>query len=124
MEERPAASQFVLEVRKLPTATGVLIIPASNLERNPITRGYNNARRPNFNLQFDGNTELQESRFIMRMIRPPRFRQRRVKLSMRGTQPALADRRMRINRTLECNFLQVGRENSEHGKNIGVFGAR
>ena len=41
---------------------------------------------------------------------------------MRGAQPALRDRRMRIDRALEGDLPQVGREHAEDEKQIGVGG--
>ena len=46
---------------------------------------------------------------VVAVIGPVRRRQLAVELAMRGPQPALADRRMRIDGALEHDFLEFGR---------------
>jgi hypothetical protein len=60
----------------------------------------------------------------MGVIRPERQRQLLVELAMRGAQPALADRGVRIERALEHYFLQVWRKDAEHKKEVCVLRRR
>src|ERR1700746_256747 len=43
---------------------------------------------------------------------------------MRGTKPALADRRMRIDGALKYHFLQIRRKHAQDDENVGVRGRR
>src|ERR1700691_1518420 len=43
---------------------------------------------------------------------------------MRGAQPALADRRVRIDGALKHHLLEVRREHAQHDENIGIAGRR
>ncbi len=47
-----------------------------------------------------------------------------VELAMRHAQPALRQRRVRIERALEHQLLQVGREGAHHQEQVGVLGRR
>ena len=43
---------------------------------------------------------------------------------MRRSEPALGDRRVRIDGALEHEFLQIGRESAQHDEQVGVAGGR
>ncbi len=47
-----------------------------------------------------------------------------MKLAVRAAQPTLRNRRVRIERTLEGDFLEVGRERAHHDEQIGVLRCR
>ena len=56
----------------------------------------------------------------MRVVGPIRRREARVELAMRGAQPALRDGGVRVDRPHEGDFAQIGSENAEDQKKIGV----
>jgi hypothetical protein len=54
------------------------------------------------------------------VVRAIRKRQLRIELSVRGAKPALSDRRVRVERALEDDSLQVGREHADDQEQVGV----
>ena len=125
MQERPAAFQFVLEIRQLAAAfTGIFVILAAHRERDAVAGRHDDRGRPDFHLQLDRLARRQRLRFVMRVVGPVRLAQCRVQLAVRGPQPALADRRMRVDRALEHHFPAIRRVDTEHDEDIGVRGIR
>src|SRR5947208_3618735 len=63
---------------------------------------------------------LELLHFVVTVVGAVRRRQLGIELAARGAQPALRDRRMRVDRALEHHFPQVRREDAEHEEQVGV----
>ena len=64
---------------------------------------------------------LQRLLLVVRVVGPVRQAQLRVELAVRRPQPPLGDRRVRVERALEDDLLQVRREDAHDQKQIGVL---
>jgi hypothetical protein len=82
VQERPAASQFILKVREFPAAACVFVVPAPNRERDSATYRHDNAGRPNLDVQFDWNARPQGLQLIVSVVGPPPARFRPIQLSV------------------------------------------
>src|SRR5581483_7868914 len=121
VQEWPAAAQLVLEIRQ-PGARGFLpfVIAPAYAERESIPGRHDDARRPELDVERRRLPRFERLQLIVCVIGPPRLAQTLIELAMRRPQPALRDRRVRVYRTHERDFPQVGGENAEHEKQVGV----
>src|SRR6266699_2719645 len=122
MHEWAAAGHRVLHVGETSERPGMLVIPAADAQPDAVAGGNDDGSRPDFHIELDDLPGLQRLRFVMRVVGPIRRGTLRVELAMRGAQPALPDGRMRIERALEHNLVQIGREHPQHEKEIGIAG--
>src|SRR5436190_21813473 len=92
MQERPAASELVLEVRQLAAARPrINVVLTTDGEADAMTFRHDDRGRPDLNVEFDDLALLERLLLVMRVIGPIRLRQRLVELAVRGAQPALPD---------------------------------
>ncbi len=99
----------------------VLVIPPQHAQGNPVFSRYDNTRRPNLYIQIDDFTARQWLSLTVDVVGAVFFRQLGIELSVRCSQPALADRRVRIELALKDDFFPVGGEHSKHEEDVGVF---
>src|SRR5262249_17109255 len=86
----------------------IFIITAADRERQPIAGRHHDAGWPQFDVELDRFARRQRLNFVMRVEGAVRKAARIVELAVRGTQPALRNRRVRILRTLERHFAPSG----------------
>src|SRR5262245_9664880 len=111
MQERSAAGQLVLEVRELAAArAGLVIVLAADRQPEAVALRYHDRGRPDLDVELDHLAFLERLLLVMAVIGPPRPRELFVALAMRGAQPALCHRRVRIDRALEHDLFHLGRE--------------
>ena len=122
MDEGPAALHRVLHVRKHCRVTVVLVILAADAERDAVAPGHHDAGRPDLDVELVHLARDQQLLFAMRVIRPAGQRARRIELAVGGTQPALCDGRVRIERPLEHHFLAGRIEHAQHGEDVRIHG--
>src|SRR5262245_12876029 len=123
MQEWPAACQLVLEVRQLAaTWPRIDVVLAADRKPDAMALRHHDRGRPDLDIKLDDLTLLERLLLIVRVVGPVRLRQFLVELAVRGAQPALPDRRVRIDRALEHDLLEVGAEDAQHGENVGVAG--
>ena len=125
VQKGSAPFQFILEIRQ-PRAGGFLpfVIAAAHGERDAATGRHHDRGRPQLDVERHCFTGLERLRFVVRVIRTVRRGKRGIELAVRGAQPALGDRGVRIDRAHEHHFPQVRREHAEYQKQIGVGGGR
>ena len=122
VHERAAAAHRILHVREHRRLSRVFVILAANGERDPVTRGDHDARGPDLHVELDRLPGGERLDFIVRVIRAVGQGQLRVELAVRGAQPPLAHRRVRVERALEHDFVALRIENLQHGENVGILG--
>src|SRR5260221_8512391 len=90
MQERPAAAQLVLEVRQ-PRSGRFLpfIVSSPYAERQSVARGYDDARRPDLDVELHHLAGLERLRLVGGVGRPVLGRAPRSELAVRGGQPSL-----------------------------------
>jgi hypothetical protein len=119
-----ASPQLVLEIGELRAGRRLpLIVLPANAQRDTIAFRHDHRCRPYLDGQIDGVAWLQPMHLVVAMVRTVRPRQGFIELAMRGAQPALCHRGVRINRTGKSHLAQVWTENSEHDEDIRVRGA-
>ena len=79
------------------------------MSADPIARRHHDAGRPDLDVQLVHLAGRERLPLVVGVIRPVGQRQLRVELAVRGAQPALRDRRVRIERALEGDLLHVRR---------------
>src|SRR5262249_57118129 len=84
--------------------TAVLIVLAANGQRDPVTGWHHDRGRPDFDVELDHFALLERLLLVVGVIGTIRQRQLLVEFAVRGAQPPLRDRRVRIDRTLEYRF--------------------
>src|SRR3954462_3335993 len=124
VRERTAALHRVLHVRKRRRRIVVLVIASADAEREPISRRNHDARGPDLDVELHRHAGLERLLLIVRVPRPVRQALRPVDLAVRGAQPALSDRRLGIERSLEQQLLPGGLEDAQDDEEIGVAGRR
>ena len=108
VQERPAAGELVLEIRQPSAARpGIFVVLAADGERDAIARRHHDRGRPDLDIELDHLAGLERLLLVVGVIGPVGRRELLVELAVRGAQPALADRRMRIDGALEDDFLEV-----------------
>ena len=107
-----------------PRSPWVLVVAASDGESDAVALRHDEASRPDFDVELVDLARRQGLHFVVRVVRPVRQRERRVELAMRGAQPSLRNGRVRIERALEGDFLQVGAEDAKDEEQVGVRGTR
>ena len=123
MQEWAAAFQFVLEVRQPPArAAAIFVVLAAHRERDAIARRHHDRGRPQLDVEFDRLAGVERLLLVVRVIGAVRRRELWIELAVRGAQPALRDRRVRVDRALEHDLLHVGGEDAQHQEQIGVGG--
>src|SRR5665647_3659912 len=123
VQERTAAGQFVLEVRQLAAAAAaIFVILAADRYGHAMAGRHHDRAWPNLDVELRHLALLERLLLVVRVIGPVGRRQFLVELAVRGAQPALCDRRVRIDRALEYDFLQIAGEYPQHDEEIGVGG--
>ena len=87
-----------------------------------MAEGHHDRGRPDLDVELHNLAELQRLLVIVRVIGPVGRRELLVELAMRGAQPALAHRRVRIDRALEHHLLEVAGEHAQHDEQVGIPG--
>src|SRR5262249_32964085 len=102
VQERAAAAQLVLEIRKAGArALLPFVVAAPHAEREAIARRHDDAGGPDLDVERHRLAGLERLELIVRVIRPPRFAELLIELAMRCTQPSLRERRVRVYRAHE-----------------------
>src|SRR6516225_8640437 len=107
MEERTASLQLVLEIRQSSAACSpVFVILAADADADTISGGHDDGRWPDLNVQFRDFAWPELLFFVVRAVR--------------GAQPALRDRSVRVDGALEDNFFEVRREHPHDDEQINI----
>src|SRR5580658_2689667 len=90
VEERAAAGELVLEIRQPPAAaSGIDVVLPTDGQADAVTGGHDDRGRPDFDIEFDDQSALEQLLLVVGMIGPVRPRQLAVEPAMRSAQPAL-----------------------------------
>src|SRR5689334_5529013 len=113
VQEGAAPFQLVFEVGQLSAAgAAIFIVLATDRESDPVASGDDNRGRPDLDIEFRDLVLLQRPLFVVGVIGPVGLRQFLVELAVRSAKPSLPNRRVRIDRTLEHDFLKVAGEHA------------
>src|SRR5260370_295425 len=104
------------------TPSRVDIIVAAHREADAVAFGHDDRCRPNFQVKSNHFAGPKRLLFTVRVIRPIWCRCFFIELAVRSAQPALADRRVRIDGALKYYFLHVRRKHAQYDENIGIAG--
>src|SRR5262245_6979114 len=97
MEKRAATPELVLEVRQLAAAgAAVFVISAAHREPDAVASGHYDRGRPNLDVELHHLARLQRLFAVVGVIGPIGCGELPVELAVRGPEPALGDRRVRI----------------------------
>ena len=114
-------SSFLKFDSRAARAAAVFVVLAAHRERDAIARRHDDRGRPQLDVELDRRRRASSGcDFVVRVIRPVRQRELRIELAVRGAQPALRDRRVRIDRALEHDLLHVGGEHAQHQEQVGI----
>src|SRR6266542_1944194 len=122
VHERPAAGHRTFHVGKAGRRPGMLVVLAADAQSDAISGGNDDGRRPDFDPELDDLPGLQRLQLVMRVVGPIGRGKLAVELAMRGAQPALSDRRERMERYLEHHLVKLGGERWLHDKKVGIAG--
>src|SRR5215471_2503966 len=115
VQERAVAGDLVLHVGEpAARAARIDVVAPANAEADAKTLRHRDRGRHDLDLDLIDLAGPERLLLLMRVIRPVRQRQRLVEFAMRGAQPALADRGMRIECALERDLLHVWRKHAQH----------
>src|SRR5438128_12057206 len=91
VQERPAAAELVLEVRKARSGgLAPLVIAAAHGQRETMPRRHHDRRRPELDVERHHFARLEWLQFVVRVIRPVLGRELWIELAVRRAQPARA----------------------------------
>ncbi len=90
------------------------------LSANAVARRHDDAGRPDLDVELVDLSGRERLLLVVRMVRPVGQRARRIELAVRRAQPALRDRRARIERALEDDFLPGGSNTRRIDEQVGV----
>src|SRR5205823_1535765 len=119
VQEWTTSAQLVLEIRK--SRAGVLgpfIVTSAHAQRDAMSRRYHDRRRPELDIDRRDLARPQALRLIVHVIRPILGGEVQVELAVRRAQPALGDRRMRIDRAHEHHFPHVRSKYAQYEKEV------
>ena len=80
------------------------------------------AGRPYLDVEFVYLARRQGLRLVVRVVGPVGQREGFIQLPVRGPEPALGHRCVRVERALEGDFPEIGREDPKNEEQIGVLG--
>src|SRR5215510_4830901 len=98
----------------------MFVILSAHGETNPVARGHHDGCRPDLDIKLNDFSGGEPLFFIVGVIRPVCRAQFMIELSMRGPEPALADRSVRIDGALEYDLLPGRREDTKHHEDVRV----
>jgi len=111
VQERAAAEQLVLEVGKEAAARPRIdVVPASNREREPVARREDDAGWPDLHVDLVNDACHERLGVVMGVVRPVGQGQGRVQLAVRGPQPTLRHRGVRVDCPFEDDLLFLRRK--------------
>src|SRR6516225_9088878 len=97
VQEGPAAGELVLHVGKPPArAARVDVIAPADAQPNAVALRHHDTGRDDLDVELIDRARVERLLFIVRVIGPERQRHFLVELAVRGAEPALPDRRVRI----------------------------
>src|SRR5262245_55437922 len=121
MQERTASLQLVLEIRQSSAACpAVFVILAADADADTISGRHDDGRRPDLDIQLRDFAWPELLFFVVGVVGTERPRQFLVELAVRGAQPALRDRSVRVDGALEDNFFEVRREHPHDDEQISI----
>ena len=120
VDERPATAHRVLHVRQRRRLAAVVVILAAYRKRDAVARRNDDARRPDLDVELDNLARNERLLLVVGVERTVRQRAPGIELPVRSAQPALADRRLGVERALEGDFLAIGIENAQHREDVDV----
>src|ERR1043166_8710627 len=124
VNERADAALRVADARDKDRLAGRLVVAAAHGESKTETRGYDDARGPDLDVELHRFAGSEFLGFIVAVPGPVRQALLRVELALRGAQPAEADRHARVVRALEGDLFAVGIEHAQREEDIGVVRVR
>ncbi len=102
----------------------VLVVLAADGQRDPVTGRHHDAGRPDLDLDLVDLTGRHRLPPAVRVDRPVGPAQLGVELAVRDPQPALRDRGVRVDGTLEHDLAPVRCEHPDDQEQVGVGGRR
>src|SRR5215831_387310 len=113
VQERADALHRVGRVRERGVLAVDFVILAAHGEGKPVAGRHGDRSRPDFDVEFDRFARLERPFLIMGMPRPVGQRLFWIELALGGAQPAEPDRRARVIRPYESDFLAVHIEQTQ-----------
>src|SRR5215203_1580528 len=120
MYEGTTATERVPELLEEGWRPVPLVVAAAHRQRQLVSSGYNHAGRPDLHFHLVDLTRFQWLDPVMGVVRAVESAQLRIQGPMRRSQPALADRRVRIVRSVEYDLLPVRREHPNNEEEVGI----
>src|SRR5439155_3107283 len=81
--------------------TRILVVAPAHGEPDPVAYRHHDRGRPDLDVELVHLPRSQRLPFVVGVVRPIRQRQLRIELAVRGAEPCLGDRRVRVWRALE-----------------------
>jgi len=123
MQERAAAGELVLHVGEPAAgAAGIDVVAPAHGQSHAVALRHDDAGRDDLDVELIDPAGFERLLLVVGVIGAERQGELLVELAMRGAQPALSDRGMRVERPLEHDFLHVGREHPQHQEDVGILG--
>src|SRR5262249_41884823 len=95
---------------------------AADREADAVAGRNHDGGRPDLDVELYHLALLERLRAVMAVVGAIGSGELPVELAVRGAQPALADRGMRVDGALEHHLLEVAGEYAQHDEEIGVAG--
>src|SRR5215207_8566345 len=114
VEERTAAGQREpADLRVALERRRVLVVTPPDLKLHPVSPRDDDAGWPDLDVELVDLAGRERLSLVVRVVRPPFFRALRVEFAVRRPQPALRDRRVRVDRPLEDDLLALRVEHAD-----------
>ena len=98
----------------------VLVVAAAHRERDAVAGGHHDRSRPQFHIKRHHLARRERLALVVGVVRAVVGGELGIELAVRGAQPALGDRRVGIERPLERDLLEIGREHPDDEEDVGV----
>ena len=98
------------------------VVLSADGETDAVTGRHNDGSRPDLDIELDYLVLRKRLDPVVGVIGPIGRGQPLVESAVRGPQPALADRSVRIDGALEHYLAEVAFEDAQHHEQIGVLG--
>ncbi len=100
--------------------SGILVVLSAHGEADPVAGGHGYGGRPDLDVQLDNLSRRQRLLLVVGVIRPVRGTELPIELAVRCPEPALTDRGVGIDGTLEDHLLPVRGEDAKHDEDVRV----
>src|SRR2546425_10845823 len=99
---------------------GIFVVATAHGESEAVSGGRHDRGWPDLDVQLVHLPGRERLLLVVGVIRPVGLRELGVELAMRGPQPSLGDRRVRIERALKRHLAHVRREEPNDEEQVGV----